>query len=168
MQANKNHLILLCIVAVSIFFTNLNSLPVNIMEARNFTTAREMLHDGNWILTTLNNEPRYQKPPLPTWLTAFSGAVFGIQNVGALRIPAAIMAFLLVFFGYKLSAKLTLNKNYAFISALILATSFYIVAAGRDAQWDIFTHGFMMLAIFMLYQFFAKDDKKYRNGATDK
>ncbi|MFT7330487.1 MAG: hypothetical protein ACI848_000553, partial [Roseivirga sp.] len=32
---------------------NLNSAVLTIMEARNFITAREMVLDGNWILTTM-------------------------------------------------------------------------------------------------------------------
>lgn len=54
------------------FIFNLDVLDVTIMEARNFITAREMTLDGNWLLTTMNGEPRYQKPPLPTWLAAIS------------------------------------------------------------------------------------------------
>ena len=140
----KNHIPLLLIICIAIFFVNLDALYVNIMEARNFITAREMLHDGNWILTTLNGEARYQKPPLPTWLTAFSASIFGLKSLIALRLPAALITLLLVFYSYKLSTKLNQYKTYAFICSLILVSSFYIVFAGRTGQWDIFTHAFMM------------------------
>ena len=40
------------------------------MEARNMVTAREMVHDGNWLVPTMNGDLRLEKPPLPTWLTA--------------------------------------------------------------------------------------------------
>jgi 4-amino-4-deoxy-L-arabinose transferase-like glycosyltransferase len=159
----NNHFLLLILTCFAIFFVNLDALIVNIMEARNFISAREMLNDGNWLLTTLNSEPRYQKPPLPTWLTAFSGAIFGSMSISALRLPAAILALIAVLFSYKVSIKLTENKAYAFISALIAATSFYIVASGRDGQWDIFTHGFMMVCIYQLYLFFTQDEKKYQH-----
>ncbi|MBT0608647.1 ArnT family glycosyltransferase [Aequorivita echinoideorum] len=164
MKIEKNYIWLLLITCAAIFFVNLNSLPVNIMEARNFITAREMLTDGNWILTTINGEPRYQKPPLPTWLTAFSGAIFGIKNVWALRLPAAIISMVLVLFSYKFAKKLTSEKKYAFISSLVLATSFYIVASARDGQWDIYTHGFMMLCIFLLFKFFTEENDKFKNA----
>ena len=36
---------------------------MTIMEARNFITAREMVQDNHWLLTTMNGEARYQKPP---------------------------------------------------------------------------------------------------------
>lgn len=164
MKVEKNYLLLLLLTCAAIFFVNLHSLPVNIMEARNFITAREMLYDGNWLLTTINGEPRYQKPPLPTWLTAFSAVIFGIKSVWALRLPAAIMTLVLVLFSYKLAKKLTSEKLYAFISALVMATSFYIVASARDGQWDIYTHGFMVGCIYFLYLFFTEETYKYRNA----
>ena len=59
----------------------LGVLEVTIMEARNFISAREMITDNQWILTTMNGEPRYQKPPFPTWLTAMSGMLFGFKSI---------------------------------------------------------------------------------------
>jgi len=159
----NNHIILLVLACIAIFFMNLDALYVNIMEARNFITAREMLHDGNWILTTLNGEARYQKPPLPTWLTAVSGAIFGLKTIAAMRLPAAFMALLLVIISYYFSKKLTHNKTYAFVASLVLATSFYVVSAGRDGSWDIFTHAFMMVCIYQLYLFFTSEANKYRH-----
>lgn len=172
MNVRKNYPLFLILVCLAIFFVNLESLPVNIMEARNFITAREMLTDNNWIFTTINGGPRYQKPPLPTWLTAFSGAIFGIKNVWALRLPAAIMALALIWASYLFSKKVIsfsdLDKNtngkYAFISSLVMATSFYIVASARDGQWDIYTHSFMMMCIYQLFLLFTKDSHQYQNA----
>ena len=152
------------LACLAIFFVNLDALIVNIMEARNFVTAREMLHDGNWLLTTLNGEARYQKPPLPTWLTAFSGALWGLKSVMALRIPAAILALILVVFSYKFSEKIFKSKSLALMGSLIMATSFYMVSAGRDANWDIFTHGFMMVCIYQLYLFFTEEKAIYKHA----
>src|SRR5690606_18603401 len=164
MKFEKNHLLLLLLTCFAIFFVNLNSLPINIQEARNFITAREILHDGNWLLTTMNGEPRYNKPPLPTWLTAFSAAIFGIKNIWALRLPAALISLVLVFFSYKLAKKFTLKKGYAFISSLIMATSFYIVAYARHGQWDIYAQGFMMGCIYFLYLLFTEEKSRYKNA----
>ncbi|QNJ96751.1 ArnT family glycosyltransferase [Constantimarinum furrinae] len=160
-MSEKRYIWILVIAILTIFFVNLDAIYVNIMEARNFTTAREMLHDGNWLLTTLNGEPRYEKPPLPTWLTAISAALFGIKNLIALRLPAAIITLVLILFSYKFSLRLTQNKMWALVSSLIMATSFYIIFAGRNGQWDIFTHGFMMGCIYFLYRFFTEERNKY-------
>ncbi|NND63109.1 MAG: phospholipid carrier-dependent glycosyltransferase [Flavobacteriaceae bacterium] len=165
MQILKDRPLLIVLLAcLAIFFVNLDAIFINIMEARNFITAREMLDDGNWILTTLNGEPRYQKPPLPTWLTAISAMIFGMKSLIALRLPAVILATLLVLFSYKLSIKLTQNKMFALFGSLIMATSFYIIFSGRNGQWDIFTHGFMMVCIYYLYLFFNSEISTYRNA----
>ncbi|MDX1462180.1 MAG: glycosyltransferase family 39 protein, partial [Marinirhabdus sp.] len=158
----NNHILLLCATCIAIFFVNLDALYVNIMEARNFTTAREMLDDGNWLLTTLNGEPRYQKPPLPTWMTAISAALFGLKSLTAMRLPAALVTLVLVITTYRFTVRFSKNKTLAFVGSLILATSFYVVFAGRNGQWDIFTHAFMMVCIYQLYLFFTSEEKKYQ------
>ena len=158
----KNYVLLLLLTCLAIFSVHLDALYVNIMEARNFITAREMLQDGNWLLTTFNGEPRYQKPPLPTWLTAISAGIFSLKSLYALRLPAAIVTVVLVLSTFKFLTKLTRRRSFAFISALILSTSFYIIFAGRNGQWDIFTHAFMMLCIYNLHLFFERDDKQYK------
>ena len=159
---NKKPLLALALICFGIFFVNLDAIGINIMEARNFTTAREMVDDGHWVLTTLNGEPRYQKPPLPTWLTAISGMTFGFDKLGYLRLPAALMALMLVLFAYRLGRLLVEDKAYAMLAASILATSFYIIFAGRNGQWDIFTHAFMMACIYLLWQFFRQPKGSYR------
>lgn len=147
-------------VCIILFLPHLGILPVNIMEARNFITAREMLHDQHWILTTMNAEPRYEKPPLPTWITALSGAVFGLMNTGPLRLPAVLMAVLLASTFYYFGKKISNNARYALNSTLILMTSFYILWAGRNGQWDIFTHAFMMGAIYQIYRLFTSENHR--------
>ena len=132
---------------------HLSVIEVNIMEARNFITAREMVSNNNWILTTINDLPRYEKPPLPTWLTAVAGLFFGFENIFGLRLPVVFVTLLLVFSTYKLSEKLGLSKQQNFHNGLILITSFYIYFAGRDNQWDMYTHSFMMVCIFFLWKF---------------
>ena len=85
----------IAIIAIIMFAFNMDVLEVTIMEARNFITAREMLTDGNWLLTTMNGEPRYQKPPLPTWLAAISASAFGVKSLYAMRLPGFIMVIVL-------------------------------------------------------------------------
>jgi hypothetical protein len=46
-------------------FAHRDVLGVDIMEARNLITAREMIETGHWFLPTLHGEPRLAKPPLP-------------------------------------------------------------------------------------------------------
>ncbi|RAV29786.1 ArnT family glycosyltransferase [Sinomicrobium soli] len=154
-------LLLSCLV---IFFFNLDELYVNIMEARNFITAREMLHDGHWLLTTLNGMPRYEKPPLPTWLTALSGAAFGLKSLFALRLPAAMAATLMVLVMYRFNRKIHGQQTLSLYAGLILATSFYVIFSGRNGQWDIFTHSFMVTAIYFLYLLLRERKNIWKNA----
>ncbi|MCM4160761.1 UDP-phosphate alpha-4-amino-4-deoxy-L-arabinose arabinosyl transferase [Antarcticibacterium flavum] len=143
---------------------NLDALFVNIMEARNFITAREMLVHDNWIFTTMNEMPRYQKPPLPTWLTAISAGIFGEESLYAYRLPAALASLFLMWIFYRIQLELKLHKSLAFLSSLILITSFYVFFAGREGQWDIFTHSFMAGSIFFLIRLLKKPDEDYKNA----
>src|SRR5690606_14237139 len=131
----KHPVSVLILVCAAIFLTNGDAIYINIMEARNFVSAREILHSGHWLLTTMNEVPRYEKPPLPTWMTALSGMLFGIDNVVALRLPAALMSIVLILTFYKLVLEFFHNKKLAVYTALILTTSFYIIFAGRNGQW---------------------------------
>lgn len=164
MKLKDSYLLLLVLVCLAIFFVNLDAIYVNIMEARNFATAREMIQLDHWIFTTLNDEPRYEKPPLPTWLTAISMLIFGMKSLFALRLPAAIMGTLSVIFIYKLGLKFTAHRKYAFIAGLIAATSFYILYSGRDGQWDIHTHAWMIMAIYAIYKIFTEQTDRYLNA----
>jgi len=160
---NLPYFLLLIGLGSLIFLANLDALFVNIMEARNFITAREMLTHNNWIFTTMNELPRYEKPPLPTWLTAISAWLFGIHNLFAYRLPAALSALLLVLIFYKLQLKLNIHRSLAFGASMILMTSFFIITLGREGQWDIFTHSFMLGCCYFFVLMFtsAKHQRSY-------
>lgn len=151
----KNNTVLFLIITTLIMlFVNLGVLQTNIMEARNIISAREMVDQGNWIFTTLNGLPRYEKPPLPTWITAVFGSIFGFENIFWLRIPVVLITLLLVYFFYKIASQLNLSKQQVVNSSLILITSFYVFFAGRDNNWDMYTHSFMLVSIFFLIKEF--------------
>lgn len=161
----KHYLLLIMGAVILLFGSHLSALPINIMEARNFITAREMILDGNWLLTTMNELPRYEKPPLPTWLTAFSGMIFGMNSITALRIPAVALTTILMISSYKFCHKaLQLNKEQSLINTLIIATSFFMLFSGRNGQWDIFTHGFMMVGIHFFFQLFQNENKGFQHA----
>jgi 4-amino-4-deoxy-L-arabinose transferase-like glycosyltransferase len=146
---------LVVFIAIMLGFT-IDAIPVSIMEARNFISAREMLTDNNWILTTMNGEVRYEKPPLPTWITAIFGYLFGIKSVLALRWPALLFLTSIGIFIYLLSDKLGLNKSHSLINGFIVLTSFYIIGITVEGPWDIYAHGFMLMALYYLFQILQK------------
>jgi len=153
---NKPILFISLVVIVMLIFS-IDTLPVSIMEARNFITAREMITDGNWLLTTMNGEARYEKPPLPTWLSVIFGLIFGIKSIVALRFPAIILIIVIGIYTFLLSKKIVNTITHSLINSLIVITSFYVIGITLEAPWDIFTHGFMLIAIFHLFQLFEED-----------
>lgn len=159
-----SHIALLFLVTAILLLYGLDKIDVNIMEARNFISAREMVQNNEYLLTTINNQPRYQKPPLPTWLTAASGLAFGFDSLFILRLPVVAITFLLVYVFYLFSKRLGLSRTHSGNNALILITSFYIFFAGRDNQWDMYTHSFMMVSIYFTHRLLHQDSNRLSNG----
>ena len=133
------------------------------MEARNFQTANEIIENDNWLLPTLNDEPRYQKPPLPTWLTALSVLLFNSKAVIFYRIPAILFLFIIGVTSYFFSLRINFNKSESIINGLITVSSIYIIAIIFEAPWDIFAHGFMFIAIYYLFNSFKNSFTKNHN-----
>jgi len=78
--------VLLCV------FAGLGGLPLFDLDEGAFAQATlEMLRSGNFAATTLNGEPRFDKPILIYWLQAASVSLFGV-NEFAFRLPSALAA----------------------------------------------------------------------------
>ncbi|RDC62951.1 ArnT family glycosyltransferase [Adhaeribacter pallidiroseus] len=153
---------LLMLVLYATFFQNLQALEPSLMEARNFITVREITQNGTWLIPTLNGQPRLAKPPLPTWLTAFS--ILGaddLYDLAALRFPAACVSALLVFFLYLFTRRLTRDRYLPFLAGLVLATSFSFFNIGRQGTWDIYCHSFMMGGIWLLVTGLQAENKAW-------
>ncbi|SFN96875.1 4-amino-4-deoxy-L-arabinose transferase [Bizionia echini] len=160
----KYPVLFICFGVALVLLPNLDVMNVTIMEARNFITAREMITDNNWLLTTMNGEARYEKPPLPTWLTAISALVFGVKSVFAMRLPAVLFIMLIAIFVFKLSRKITHSQSFGLLAAITVSTSFYVIGIMIEAPWDIFTHGFMSVAIYYLFCFFEAEKTQWKSA----
>lgn len=151
MHKNYIHYLFILVVCWFAFFVNNGSVYEDIMESRNLVTAHEMIEYDNWLVPTMNGDLRLEKPPLPTWIAA------GIEylapdNISLQRAAAGIMATLMAFFLYFFASALSGNRLLGLLSALVLATSFNVIMAGRVATWDIYCHSFMLGAIFFFYK----------------
>lgn len=161
-------LLLVCLFSC---FVHLGAPEASLMEARNFTAAREMAAGGSWLLPTMNGELRLAKPPLPTWAVAVVMRLAGpTDNLGLLRLPAALMAAALVFFFWKLAEELTAELpgeaeapgRTAWLAALVLASSLLLITVGRDGQWDIFSNSFLVGALWALVRGWRQPTAGYR------
>lgn len=134
-------------------FAHREVLGVDIMEARNLITAREMIETGHWLIPTLHGEPRLAKPPLPTWLTATAmvlGNAGQDTNLAVNRIPSALAGLLLAASLFGLTRFRTKSTEAAVWATAFLATSYMFVFMARRNSWDIYCHAFMLSAIWAL------------------
>lgn len=160
---NRNlQLFLLLVITFIAFVVNNGALEANIMEARNLTTAREMLQKNNWFEPTMNGGLRLEKPPLPTWIAAVMMHFSGDEHLSLLRLPSALAALLMVFFLFKLTTALTEDHLLPFLVAGTSATSFYIFFMARDISWDIFCHSFMIGAIWLIHKGLKRSGNGWR------
>ena len=152
----KHPYLSLSITCLLLYFFNLGELPASIMEARNFNVAREMSTQGNWLKTTMNGIARYQKPPLPPWLTVPFIKITALDFVQVYRISTSIIAGTGVLLMYKVVKLLTHHKQIALYTALILATSYYYLVIRFEAPSDTYTHVMMLAAVLFCIHCFKR------------
>lgn len=158
-KQEKKYLLILTFTSIIAFFSNLWVRPADLMEARNFITAREMILNDNYIIPTLNGILRFEKPPLPTWFTAFIMNLTGnIKDETILRIPVALCGILFVFLLYYFVKNITENRLQSFITAFIGSTTFMIIKVGNENTWDLYTYVFAFGAITFLLKGLKKNN----------
>lgn len=145
---DKKYSSIILILSIISFFSNLWVKDADLMEARNFITAREMVESGNWLIPTLNGSLRFEKPPLPTWITAGIMKLFhNTTDEFLLRIPVAIISVILIFLIYYLVKILTEKSLYSFIAAFISLTTFMLIKIGNENSWDMYSYVFAFGAV---------------------
>ena len=91
LKLKLDYLYILFLLSVSILYTiNTDLIDITIMEARNFITAKEIQLENNWLKPTLNGYPRYEKPPLPTWLAVVVSNLLNSKSLYTFRLPGFI------------------------------------------------------------------------------
>ena len=99
-------------------------------ESRYAEIARKMLETGNWLTPQFDyGVPFWGKPPLSTWLSAISMAVFGVNEFAA-RLPSLAMLAGCGALVYALAAQRGGRDQALWTLALYAATAMVFVAAG--------------------------------------
>ena len=140
------------------FFSTVWIRPADLMEARNFITAREMILNDNFIVPTLNGSLRFEKPPLPTWLTA--GIMKLTENFTdeyILRIPSALCGILFIILLYCFVKYMTKDSFKSFITSFVGATTFMIIKISNENAWDIYTYVFAFGGVLFLIKGFQQE-----------
>lgn len=88
--------------------------------------AKDMAQNGNWLSPMLDGKPYLNKPPLYFWTV---GAVFKLlgPSVYAARLPSLLFATVNVFFLYLIIHRQFRDRDLAFFTAFLFATTRWIV-----------------------------------------
>lgn len=141
------------------FFLGLGAYPLFDVDEGAFSGATlEMFQRGDFLSTTLNGAPRYDKPILVYWLQAAAVAALGV-NEWAFRLPSALCAALwtaLVFF----FVRRYYGAPTASLAAGALATCVAVCIVGRMATADALLN--MLIAASMLSAWLYLDTGRMR------
>ncbi len=99
-------------------------------EARYAEIAREMLATGDWVSLQLDpGVPFWGKPPLSTWLTAASMAVFGVNEFGA-RFSSWMLSLMIAALTFGLGRKHLGLLGAALAVAIMWSTPLFFILSG--------------------------------------
>ena len=149
------YIVLLVILCIFMYCINTGNYPfIDTDETKFASIAKDMLTRSDWINIKLNGENAFDIPPLIFWIINFSCFIIGKITVQAVRMPISLItsAGIIILF---LSIRNILTKTYAFIIALIFATSLGILVFARlatnDMAFCIFTMSSILLANLILF-----------------
>ena len=128
---NLNSFLYLALVIMSIRLLSLGMVPLgDSTEARYGEIARLMAQTGDWITPQIEQGvPFWAKPPLSTWLSAFSIKLLGVNEFAA-RIPSFCIALTVLWLTFKIT-KFQFKDRKAFAATLILAsTPLFFISSG--------------------------------------
>lgn len=152
-------------VALLSFFAGIGRAPLFNKDEGAFCEAtREMMLSGNYIMTYLNGEPRYDKPILIYWLQALSVKCFGLTEF-AFRLPSALAACLWALAVY-LFARRRFGADTAFWAAFFLMTSVQVSVIGKAAIADALLNLLIAVAMFSLWQYYEREDSTHLYAAA--
>jgi 4-amino-4-deoxy-L-arabinose transferase-like glycosyltransferase len=159
MKNRKNicifHLLILVFLTGLFFFYALGSYSLKEPdEGRYAEIPREMVKQGDYLVPHLNYVRYFEKPPLLYWGTALSYKLFG-TNEWSFRLPNAMMALLCVIILY-LFAKVWFDNRTAFLSSLILMSSFGFFAMAHIVTIDMLFAVLLCSALLCFYEYYRR------------
>lgn len=151
--------VLLAAAVLLTFFLNLGSAPLFDRDEGAFSEAtREMVAGGNYVSTTLNGEPRYDKPILTYYAQLLGVHLLGWNEWGV-RIHSAVAALLWVLLTGAFARK-EWGEEAGWAAAMLTATCLWVMVIGRAATADALLNLFLALTLFDTYRFWRGNDRR--------
>ncbi|MYN24943.1 phospholipid carrier-dependent glycosyltransferase [Duganella sp. CY42W] len=134
-------------ILLSLLVLNLRTLiPPD--EGRYAEMAREMLLSGDWVTTRLNGIKYFEKPPLHTWMSAVSFALFGIGDWQARLWNGVCGIFGVLMVAY--TGRRVFGGRAGLYAALVLGSMLFWAAASQFNSLDLPVAATMALALCAL------------------
>jgi 4-amino-4-deoxy-L-arabinose transferase-like glycosyltransferase len=138
--------LLLCGLAVVLFFRIGELPPTNPAEARVGAVVHEMVRSGDWLVPRVDGEPRLQKPPGYYWLAASLSRLAGETSWSTIRAGSAVAALALVGVIYGWGRAIG-GPPLGIAAALCLGTMQFTFAFGRRGVAEMMLTCFVALAL---------------------
>jgi len=138
-----------CAAAVLIFYKLGTKSLTTYDELFYAQSAKEMLHNGNWLTPFYFGSPFFDKPPLYMWVTAGFYALFGVSEWSA-RLIAALAGVGSVLITYLLTRKLD-DRKTGLLAALLLLSSIHFFNYAKLATLDMALTFFVCLSLYLFY-----------------
>ena len=120
--------------------------------------AKEIfLSDSLWVVLW-RNEPIFDNPPLPFWLTGLAYKVFGVSGYAAV-FSSAIFGVLTIYLTYLFCNYLFKDNWIAFLAAFVLLFPGMFLDSSRRGMLDITLAFFVTAAMYCLVK--GLEDKKF-------
>jgi len=120
-------------------------------------SAKEMLAHQSWLTPMIFDQPHFEKPIFFFWLLAACIKWLGLNPFSA-RLMPAFFGIIGVMVTYWIAWMLFRDKRTAFLSGVILATSFIYIALSRAVLTDMVFSILVVIALaFFYYGFINKD-----------
>lgn len=142
----------LLLAAGALMLPALGLAPLFDVDEGAFSEAtREMMSSGDWLSTTLNGAPRFDKPILIYWLQAMSAGLFGL-NEFALRLPSAVagLAWIVAIFRFLAPRA---GTGAGALAAWICATSLGVTVICHAATADALLNALLAAAMLDAWRF---------------
>ncbi len=150
--------VLLLIVLAALCLPTLAGYPLFDVDEGAFSEAtREILRSGDWLSTTLNGAPRWDKPILVYWLQAASVLAFGLDEF-ALRLPSALAALAWALAIVRFAAP-RWGSIDALLAAWVGATSIGVIVIAHSATADAVLNALLAATMFDLWRHLDDGDR---------
>ncbi len=139
---------ILLAVGVLLFMVNMGGYPLYTKgEPREAVTILDIYNGGGVILPMRAGVEIPSKPLLMHWMGALASLAMGGVSMASVRMPSALLAIAGMIVCY-LYMRMLFDPLPAFLSALILGTTFQYLQAGTGARVDMTLTFFMEVAFF--------------------